>query len=46
MMIYYVSLGISILAGIGGQVLLKVGADAPDVMSQLMRPSTVAGLAL
>jgi small multidrug resistance pump len=46
MMIYYVSLGISILAGIGGQVLLKVGADAPDVMSQLMRPSTNAGLAL
>jgi small multidrug resistance pump len=46
MMIYYVSLGFSILAGIGGQVLLKVGADAPDVMSQLMRPSTIAGLAL
>jgi small multidrug resistance pump len=24
----------------------QVGADAPDVMSQLMRPSTIAGLAL
>jgi small multidrug resistance pump len=46
MLIYYVALGISILAGIGGQVLLKAGADAPDVVSQLMRPSTIAGLAL
>jgi small multidrug resistance pump len=46
MMINYVSLGISILAGIGGQMLFKVGAGAPDVMSQLMRPSTISGLAL
>ena len=46
MTIYYVALGISILAGIAGQMLLKAGADAPDYMSQLLRPSTLAGLAL
>ena len=46
MMIYYVALGIGILAGIGGQMLLKAGADAPDYISQLMRPSTICGLAL
>ncbi|TAJ30489.1 MAG: multidrug transporter [Reyranella sp.] len=46
MTFYYVMLGIGILAGIGGQVLLKTGADAPDFFSQLMRPSTIAGLAL
>jgi len=33
MTLNYVALGISILAGIGGQMLLKVGADAPDLMS-------------
>lgn len=43
---YYVALGIGILAGIGGQILLKAGADAPTFISQLMRPSTVCGLAL
>ena len=32
MMIYYVALGISILAGIAGQMLLKAGADAPTLM--------------
>ena len=46
MMIYYVALGIGILAGIAGQMLLKAGADAPDFFSQLLRPSTLAGLAL
>lgn len=46
MTIYYVALGIGILAGIGGQILLKTGADAPDLVSQLLRPSTIAGLAL
>ena len=30
MTIYYVALGIGILTGIGGQMLLKAGADAPD----------------
>jgi small multidrug resistance pump len=46
MMIYYVTLGVGILAGIAGQILLKAGADAPDFTSQLVRPSTLAGLAL
>jgi small multidrug resistance pump len=46
MTFYYVALGISILAGIGGQVLLKAGADAPDFISQILRPATVCGLAL
>ena len=45
MTVYYVALGISILAGIAGQMLLKAGADAPDFFSQLLRPSTLAGLA-
>ncbi len=43
---YYVALGIGILAGIGGQILLKAGADAPDFISQVLRPSTLCGLAL
>jgi multidrug transporter EmrE-like cation transporter len=46
MTIYYVALAIGVLAGIGGQILLKAGADAPDFVSQLLRPSTIAGLAL
>ena len=41
MTVYYVALGIGILAGIAGQMLLKAGADAPDFTSQLMRPSTL-----
>ena len=43
---YYLALGIGILAGIGGQILLKAGADAPDFISQVLRPSTLCGLAL
>ena len=46
MMIYYVALGVGILTGIAGQILLKAGADAPDFASQLLRPSTLVGLAL
>ena len=46
MTIYYVALGIGILAGIGGQMLLKAGAEAPDFVAQLLRPSSIAGLAL
>jgi small multidrug resistance pump len=45
-MVYYVALGIAILAGLGGQMLLKAGASAPELMSQLLRPSTLCGLAL
>jgi multidrug transporter EmrE-like cation transporter len=46
MFIYYAALGLGILTGIVGQMLLKSGASAPDFMSQLMRPTTLAGLAL
>ena len=46
MTVYYVALGIGILAGISGQILLKAGADAPDFVSQVLRPSTLCGLAL
>ena len=46
MMLYYVVLGVGILAGIAGQMLLKAGADAPSIAAQLLRPSTLAGLAL
>jgi multidrug transporter EmrE-like cation transporter len=46
MTLYYLALGIGILAGIAGQMLLKAGADAPDLMAQLLRPSTLCGLAL
>lgn len=45
MTIYYATLGVSILAGIIGQILLKVGSDAPDFWSQVFRPSTIVGLA-
>src|SRR5207248_11784597 len=46
MMIYYVVLGLGILAGIAGQMPLKAGADAPNLVAQILRPSTLAGLAL
>ena len=45
-MVYYVALGIAILFGLGGQLLLKAGAGAPDLVSQMLRPSTLCGLAL
>lgn len=46
MLVSYVALAVGILAGIGGQILLKQGADAPDFLSQILRPSTLCGLAL
>ncbi|HEY6981686.1 MAG TPA: SMR family transporter [Reyranella sp.] len=46
MLVSYVALAVGILAGIAGQILLKQGADAPDFFSQLLRPSTLCGLAL
>lgn len=46
MLVSYLALAIGILAGIGGQILLKQGADAPDFVSQVLRPSTLCGLAL
>ena len=38
MTVYYVALGIGILAGIGGQILLKAGADAPDAATRKASP--------
>ena len=46
MLVSYVALAVGILAGIGGQILLQQGADAPDFLSQILRPSTLCGLAL
>jgi small multidrug resistance pump len=46
MMVYYVALGIGIVAGIAGQILLKSGADSPDYVGQLLRPATICGLTL
>ena len=46
MLIYYVVLGAGILAGIAGQMLLKAGADAPTLVAQVLRPSSLLGLAL
>ena len=36
MTLYYVALGLGILAGIAGQILLKTGASAPDFLSQML----------
>jgi small multidrug resistance pump len=46
MAIYYMALGTAILAGLVGQMLLKAGASAPDFVGQLLRLSTIGGLAL
>ena len=46
MMVHYLALGGGILAGIVGQMLLKAGAAAPSLLAQLLRPSTICGLAL
>jgi drug/metabolite transporter (DMT)-like permease len=46
MLIYYVVLGVGILAGIAGQMLLKAGSDAPTLVEQVFRPSSLLGLAL
>jgi drug/metabolite transporter (DMT)-like permease len=46
MLIYYVVLGAGIVAGIAGQMLLKAGADAPTLVAQVLRPSSLLGLAL
>jgi small multidrug resistance pump len=43
---YYAALGVSILAGVAGQVLLKTGsARTSDVMGQFVDPFTILGLA-
>ncbi len=44
MIVPYLVLGAAILCGVVGQLLLKQGASAPDLLAQLLRPSTVVGL--
>jgi multidrug transporter EmrE-like cation transporter len=46
MLIYYVVLGVGVVAGIAGQMLLKAGASAPTLVGQVLRPSSLCGLAL
>jgi drug/metabolite transporter (DMT)-like permease len=41
---YYTALAGGIITGIGGQMLLKVGASAENLLAQLLRPSTLVGL--
>jgi len=43
---HYLALGAGILAGIGGQMLLKAGASAPTLFAQFLRPATICGLIL
>jgi len=43
---HYIALGAGILAGIGGQMLLKAGASAPTLVAQFLRPATIFGLVL
>ena len=43
---YYAALAGGIVTGIGGQMLLKVGASADNLVAQLLRPSTLVGLFL
>ncbi|MBX3502683.1 MAG: EamA family transporter [Alphaproteobacteria bacterium] len=43
---YYAALAGGIVTGIGGQMLLKVGASADNLLAQLLRPSTIVGLFL
>jgi multidrug transporter EmrE-like cation transporter len=43
-MVPYLVLAAAILCGVAGQLLLKQGANAPDLLSQLLRPATIVGL--
>ena len=44
MRLEYVFLWSGILIGVGGQWLLKTGAGAPDIVSQVLAPATLVGL--
>jgi small multidrug resistance pump len=47
MPLYYVSLAVSIVLGIGGQIALKSAAnESATVMAQFLDPLTVLGLAI
>jgi small multidrug resistance pump len=43
---HYVALWLGILMGVGGQMLLKAGAGAPNFMAQLVDWHTLIGLGL
>lgn len=46
-MIHYISLGISIILGVGGQILLKKGAvESESFIKQLFHIPTIIGLSL
>ena len=45
-MIAYLALIAAILTGVGGQLLLKSGAGAEDLLAQLLKPHTIVGLGL
>jgi small multidrug resistance pump len=47
MSLYYISLAVSIVLGIGGQIALKSAAnESATVMAQFLDPLTVLGLAI
>jgi multidrug transporter EmrE-like cation transporter len=41
----YILLAAAVLCGVASQFLLKAGASAPDILSQIFQPMTIAGLA-
>ncbi len=43
---FYLALAGGIVTGIGGQILLKAGADSETIVQQLLRPQTIVGLML
>lgn len=45
MTLAYLALAFAVLLGVAGQLLLKTGADAPDFVQQMLRVSSIAGLA-
>ena len=46
MWLFYAALAGGIVTGIGGQILLKAGADSETIVQQLLRPQTIVGLML
>ncbi|HKU98244.1 MAG TPA: SMR family transporter [Vineibacter sp.] len=46
MWLSYAALAVGIVTGIGGQILLKAGADSDTILQQLLRPQTIVGLML
>ncbi len=46
MTLYWAALGLAIAISMAGQTLLKAGAGAPDFISQMFDPRTLAGLVL